>query len=59
MYARYDAIERIKLWDSIYALAQDMTLPWLVEGDFNVIVDDDEKFGGLPISMNEIEDFKH
>lgn len=42
----------------MYALAQDMTLSWLVGGDFNVIVDDEEKFG-LPILMNEVEDLRH
>lgn len=42
----------------MHALAQDMTLPWLVVGDFNVIVDEEE-MGGLPVSMNEIEDFRH
>ncbi|XP_019257605.1 PREDICTED: uncharacterized protein LOC109235806 [Nicotiana attenuata] len=59
VYARCDAIERIELWDSMYYLARDMTLPWLVAGDFNVIWDEEEKFGGLPISMNEVNDFRH
>lgn len=39
MYANHDAIELIELWDTMHALASDMTVPWLVEGDFNVIVD--------------------
>ncbi|XP_019241420.1 PREDICTED: uncharacterized protein LOC109221391 [Nicotiana attenuata] len=33
--------------------------PWLVGGDFNVIWDEEEKFGGLPVHINEIDHFRH
>ncbi|XP_075102115.1 uncharacterized protein LOC142177432 [Nicotiana tabacum] len=59
IYAKCDAIERIELWDSLYAMARDMEAPWLVGGDFNVIWEEEEKFGGLPVSLNEIDDFRH
>ncbi|XP_019242042.1 PREDICTED: uncharacterized protein LOC109222093, partial [Nicotiana attenuata] len=59
VYAKCDHIERIELWDSLYAMASDMTSPWLVGGDFNVIWDEEEKFGGLPVSINEVDDFRH
>ncbi|XP_019240850.1 PREDICTED: uncharacterized protein LOC109220840 [Nicotiana attenuata] len=59
VYAKCDSIERIELWDSMYAMATDMTILWLVGGDFNVIWDEEEKFGGLPVSLNEIDDFRH
>ncbi|XP_019252904.1 PREDICTED: uncharacterized protein LOC109231720 [Nicotiana attenuata] len=59
VYAKCDAIERIELWDTLYSLASDMSLPWLVGGDFNVIWDEEEKFGGLPVHINEIDDFRH
>ncbi|XP_070045323.1 uncharacterized protein [Nicotiana tomentosiformis] len=58
-YAKCDAIECIELWDNMYNLARDMSLPWLVKGDFNVIWDEEEKFGGLPVSLNEVNDFRH
>lgn len=38
VYAKCDVIERIELWDSFYAMAKDMITPWLVGGDFNVIL---------------------
>ncbi|XP_059294444.1 uncharacterized protein LOC132047414 [Lycium ferocissimum] len=36
-----------------------MTRPWLVAGDFNVITDDNDIYGGNPVSLNEVEDFRH
>uniref|UniRef100_A0A0V0ICB6 Putative ovule protein n=1 Tax=Solanum chacoense TaxID=4108 RepID=A0A0V0ICB6_SOLCH len=30
---------------------------WLVGGDFNVILDESEKLGGLPVTQQEVEDF--
>ncbi|XP_070002593.1 uncharacterized protein LOC142165947 [Nicotiana tabacum] len=47
IYAKCDAIERIELWDSLYAMARDMDASWLVGGDFNVIWDEEEKFGSI------------
>lgn len=59
MYAKCDAIKKIELWDTLYALASDMSAPRIVGGDFNVIWDEKEKFGGLPISLTEVDDFRH
>lgn len=59
VYAKCDATERIVLLDRLYSLASDMTLPWLVGGDFNVIWDEEENFRGLPVHINEIDDFRH
>ncbi|XP_070004894.1 uncharacterized protein [Nicotiana sylvestris] len=59
VYAKCDARETIELWDTLYSLATDMVLPWLVGRDFNVIWDEEEKFGGLPVNINEIDDFRH
>lgn len=49
-------MERIKLWDSMYALASDVEVPWLVGENFNVIVDEKEKFERLPVLMNRLND---
>ncbi|XP_059295467.1 uncharacterized protein LOC132048800 [Lycium ferocissimum] len=59
VHAKCDRIERRELWESLYHLASDKTLPWLVGGDFNVIIDEEEKYGGLPVTLNEVEDFRH
>ncbi|XP_060177818.1 uncharacterized protein LOC132607752 [Lycium barbarum] len=34
-----------------------MAFPWLIGGDFNVILNEKEKIGGLPVSPQEYEDF--
>ncbi|XP_070039538.1 uncharacterized protein [Nicotiana tomentosiformis] len=52
-------LRELELWDTLYALAVDMTLPWLVGGDFNVICDEEEKFEGLPVHINEVDNFRH
>ncbi|XP_075101658.1 uncharacterized protein LOC142177094 [Nicotiana tabacum] len=57
VYAKCSAIERLDLWDHLYYLASDMELPWLVGGDFNVLLHEDEKIGGLPVHPPEYEDF--
>lgn len=31
----------------------------LAEGDFDVIVDEQEKYGGLSVSIKEVEHFRH
>uniref|UniRef100_A0A1S4A0A6 Reverse transcriptase domain-containing protein n=1 Tax=Nicotiana tabacum TaxID=4097 RepID=A0A1S4A0A6_TOBAC len=36
-----------------------MTVLWLVGGDFNVIWDEEEKFSGLPMSLNEVDAFRN
>ncbi|XP_059310607.1 uncharacterized protein LOC132061950 [Lycium ferocissimum] len=56
-YAKCDAGERLKLWDNLYHLASSIDQLWLVGGDFNVILSEEEKLGGLPVTLNECEDF--
>lgn len=46
IYAMCDAVEGIELWETLYHLASNMELPWLVGGDFNVILIEEEKYGG-------------
>ncbi|XP_019232979.1 PREDICTED: uncharacterized protein LOC109213621 [Nicotiana attenuata] len=57
VYAKCSAMKRLELWDHLYYLASDMKLPWLVGGDFNFVLHEDEKIGGLPVHPPEYEDF--
>ncbi|XP_060200867.1 uncharacterized protein LOC132629156 [Lycium barbarum] len=57
VYAKCNEGERLELWDNLYHLANSMDLPWMVGGDFNVILAEEEKLGGLPVTLAECEDF--
>nr|XP_009620919.1 uncharacterized protein LOC104112639 [Nicotiana tomentosiformis] len=57
VYVKCSSLERLELWNNLYCLASDMELPWLVGGDFNVILNEEEKIGGLPVYPPEYEDF--
>lgn len=57
VYAKCDAGERTSLWNDIYSISQDMAMPWLIGGDFSVILHEEEKIGGLPVYPQEYEDF--
>ncbi|XP_075095384.1 uncharacterized protein LOC142173668 [Nicotiana tabacum] len=57
VYAKCSVMERLDLWDHLCYLASDMELPWLVGGDFNVILHEDEKIGGLPVHPPKYKDF--
>ncbi|XP_019235622.1 PREDICTED: uncharacterized protein LOC109215952 [Nicotiana attenuata] len=57
VYAKCSALERLESWDSEYYLASDMEMPWMVGGDFNVVLHEDKKIGGLPMYPLDYEDF--
>ncbi|KAH0712012.1 hypothetical protein KY289_007971 [Solanum tuberosum] len=57
VYARCDSLERLELWEELELVAEDNTLSWLVGGDFNVILNDEEKRGGLDFTQSEALDF--
>ncbi|XP_059310080.1 uncharacterized protein LOC132061248 [Lycium ferocissimum] len=58
-YASTDRGTRIALWEDLCDISTHMHLPWLVGGDFNVITEAAEKYGGLPVQFAEAEDFRH
>ncbi|XP_059312881.1 uncharacterized protein LOC132064038 [Lycium ferocissimum] len=57
VYAKCDIDEREELWEAMVELENHQDLPWIIGGDFNVIVSDEEKQGGLPILSHETLDF--
>jgi len=57
VYAKCTAVERLRLWKDIYAIGDNHSLPWMVGGDFNVVMGEEEKIGGLPVYLHEYEDF--
>ncbi|KAH0744967.1 hypothetical protein KY290_032960 [Solanum tuberosum] len=57
VYARCDALERLELWEELEALSVNINIPWTVGGDFNVIMNKEEKLGGLDFTQFEALDF--
>ncbi|XP_009622845.1 uncharacterized protein [Nicotiana tomentosiformis] len=57
VYAKCSSLKRLELWDKFYYLLSDMELPWVVGGDFNIIMHEDEKISVLLMYPPEYEDF--
>lgn len=46
VYARCDALDRLELQENLESIAEENQMSWLVGGDFNVILNNEEKQGG-------------
>ncbi|KAH0770267.1 hypothetical protein KY290_014248 [Solanum tuberosum] len=57
VYARCNAVERLELWEELDSIEEHVQCPWIIGGDFNVILDEKEKVGGLDFTINEAIDF--
>ncbi|KAH7835169.1 hypothetical protein Vadar_023516 [Vaccinium darrowii] len=58
IYACPDLDIRKELWENLCVLADNHNEPWLMMGDFNVILFSNEKFGGRPINWSRASRFK-
>lgn len=57
VYAKCNSNERQILWDSLVDLVDTYQSPWIIGGDFNVIRHEEEKLRGLPVTINETQEF--
>ncbi|XP_060212194.1 uncharacterized protein LOC132639792 [Lycium barbarum] len=57
VYAKCCSNDRRELWDSLIDLASSINGPWCVGGDFNVIMNSEEKIGGRPHRASKSLDF--
>ncbi|KAH0639411.1 hypothetical protein KY285_035997 [Solanum tuberosum] len=42
-------MQRLNLWEDLYQVAYAIDRPWLIGGNFNIVLNVEEKIGGLPI----------
>ncbi|KAH0685679.1 hypothetical protein KY290_017197 [Solanum tuberosum] len=59
IYASNLVANRKLLWDSLYSLSRTTRSPWLVAGDFNDILCQKDKWGGVSYSRKNNSDFKN
>ncbi|XP_060202619.1 uncharacterized protein LOC132631038 [Lycium barbarum] len=59
VYTKCDESERLQLWEDIYNIAGSRNSPWLVGRDFNVVLHEDEKIGGIHVQPQDYEDFAY
>lgn len=57
VYARCNALGRLELWEELESIAERVQCPWIIGGDFNVILNEEEKLEGLEFYPNEAIDF--
>ena len=58
IYASPNFNKRKMLWEYLKNLAPSVNLPWVLLGDFNEMLAEDEKMGGLPLNRNRISAFR-
>lgn len=61
LYAIYASLRYAEwrlLWDNLSKVAELHTLPWIIAGDFNEVLLDEEKFGGRPICISRTLKFQ-
>lgn len=57
VYTKCSTFERLNLWDDLYTIGNNLTIPWFVGGYLYVIISEEENIVGLPIYPKEFEDF--
>lgn len=56
IYARCNNGKRLELWEKLEDI-DDNNTPWIIGGEFDVILNEEEKMGGLDFSQNKVVDF--
>lgn len=57
VYASPNFHKRQLFWDYLQNLATLVDLPWVLMGDFNDMLSEDEKLDGLPLNQNRLNAF--
>ena len=58
MYASPRVEERAIIWNNLFTLAESNRMAWVIAGDFNEPLVDEDKFGGRVVSISRSMHFK-
>lgn len=58
MYASPRVEERAIIWNNLFTLAESHRMAWVIAGDFNEPLVDEDKFGGRVVSISRSMHFK-
>lgn len=59
IYARPNFADRRTLWDDLSVFASTHSSPWVIAGDFNEVLDSQDKFGGRAINTSRASLFRN
>ena len=59
VYAPPQFHKRNFFWEYLQNLALHVSLPWVLLGDFNDMISDEEKLGGLPVNRTRMSAFRN
>ena len=59
VYAPPQFDKRILFWEYLQNLARHISLPWVILEDFNDMIYEDEKHGGIPVNRTRISAFRN
>lgn len=54
IYAFNTVVGRRSLWDNLRRFNSSLEMPWVLLGDFNNVLNDEEKSNGLPVTQYEV-----
>ncbi|GFY92706.1 pyruvate decarboxylase-2 [Actinidia rufa] len=57
IYAFNTIVGRRPLWENLRRFSSSIEMPWLLLGDFNNVLKDEEKSNGLPVTQYKVRDF--
>ncbi|XP_019103270.1 uncharacterized protein LOC109133844 [Beta vulgaris subsp. vulgaris] len=59
VYGSHSIENKKPLWKTIHFMATHINLEWIIMGDFNSVLESDDRINGVPISTFETQDFRY
>ncbi|XP_050233163.1 uncharacterized protein LOC126681659 [Mercurialis annua] len=59
VYGSYVSEQRLELWEKLRLISENMTEKWVIMGDFNAVMSNSDRIGGVDIDSQAGLDFKN